>query len=53
MTDDNRARLKERMAEIADAPFYISESPALSGNALSDEAARLVGGVIRPGLLRR
>jgi replicative DNA helicase len=44
MTDDNRARLTERMAEIADAPFYISESPALSVNALSDEAARLVGG---------
>jgi len=44
MTDDNRARLTERMTEIADAPFYISESPALSVNALSDEAARLVGG---------
>lgn len=44
MTDDNRARLTERMAEIADAPFYISESAALSVNALSDEAARLVAG---------
>jgi replicative DNA helicase len=44
MTDDHRARLTERMAEIADAPFYISQSPALSVNALSDEAARLVAG---------
>jgi replicative DNA helicase len=42
MSDDDRARLTERMAEIADAPFYISESAALSINALSDEAARLV-----------
>jgi replicative DNA helicase len=44
MTDDNRARLTERMAEIAGVPFYISESAALSINALSDEAARLVAG---------
>jgi len=44
MDDDNRARLTERMAEIADVPFYISESPALSIDALSDEAARLVAG---------
>jgi replicative DNA helicase len=44
LTDDNRARLTERMAQIADAPFYISESPALSVDALSDEAARLAGG---------
>jgi replicative DNA helicase len=42
MTDDDRARLTERAAEIADVPFYISESPALSVNALCDEAARLV-----------
>ena len=32
------------MAQIADAPFYISESAALSVNALTDEAARLVAG---------
>jgi replicative DNA helicase len=32
------------MAEIAGVPFYISESAALSINALSDEAARLVAG---------
>lgn len=44
LSDDNRARLTERMAEIADAPFYISESPALSVDALSDEATRLVIG---------
>jgi len=44
MTGDDRARLTERMAEIADAPFYVSESAALSVNALSDEAARLVAG---------
>jgi replicative DNA helicase len=44
MTDDNRARLTERMAEIAGVPFYVSESAALSINALSDEAARLVAG---------
>lgn len=41
MTDDNWARLRGRMDEIADVPFYVSESPALSVNALSDEAARL------------
>jgi hypothetical protein len=29
------------MAEIADVPFYISESAALSVNALCDEAALL------------
>jgi replicative DNA helicase len=44
LTDDDRARLAERMAEIADAPFYISESAALSVDALCDEAARLVAG---------
>jgi replicative DNA helicase len=42
MTDDNWARLSERMAEIESAPLYVSESAALSVNALSDEAARLV-----------
>jgi replicative DNA helicase len=44
MTDDNRARLTERMAEIAGVPFSVSESAALSINALSDEAARLAAG---------
>jgi replicative DNA helicase len=44
MTDGHRARLVERAEEIADAPFYISESPALSVDALCDEAARLAAG---------
>jgi len=42
MTDDDWARLSQRMQEIADAPLYINDSGALIIQALCDEATRLV-----------
>lgn len=42
LSDDDRARLARRMADIADAPLYINDTGLLTVQALCDEATRLV-----------